>query len=526
MTVDRAPTSSAEENISFGVLRLSIEDIVSIASGATGVALDDSGPFEKKVRAGADFLERLLQEDGVIYGVTTGFGDSCTVQVPLDKVHELPEHLIRFHGCGLGAMFNRVEGRAILATRLSSLSQGYSGVSWELLERLALLINQDIVPVIPQEGSVGASGDLTPLSYVGAVMIGDREVYYQNQQCPAAEVFAGLGIAPLKLRPKEGLAIMNGTSVMTALACLAYSRAEYLTRLCARITSLSSIGLQGNSNHFDDILFKVKPHPGQCEIANWIQQDLNHHSHPRNSSRLQDRYSIRCAPHVIGVLRDSLPWMRSMVEIELNSANDNPIIDGEGEHVLHGGHFYGGHIALVMDTMKNCVANLADLMDRQLALLVDEKFSNGLPSNLSGARKERKMLNHGFKAVQIGVSAWTAEALKNTMPASVFSRSTECHNQDKVSMGTIAARDCLRVLELTEQVAAAMLLATSQALALRLQSGAVESSSLSDAILTTKNEVFESFELLTEDRALEMDLRRIIHRIRGRSFALYSGASA
>jgi histidine ammonia-lyase len=194
----------------------------------------------------------------------------------------------------------------------------------------------------------------------------------------------------------------------------------------------------------------------------------------RNANRLQDRYSIRCAPHIIGVLVDSLPWLRQFIETELNSANDNPIIDGIGEHVLHGGHFYGGHIAFAMDGLKNAVANISDLLDRQMALLMDTKFNHGLPANVSGASAERAMINHGFKAVQIGCSAWTAEALKLTMPASVFSRSTECHNQDKVSMGTIAARDCLRVLQLTEQVAAASLLRRSTSAGIAPKAGRIE----------------------------------------------------
>jgi histidine ammonia-lyase len=198
------------------------------------------------------------------------------------------------------------------------------------------------------------------------------------------------------------------------------------------------------------------------QVAAWLRKDLAIDAPTAPLHRLQDRYSLRCAPHVLGVLADSLNWLRSFIEIELNSANDNPIIDAEAERVLHGGHFYGGHIAFAMDSLKTLVANVADLLDRQLALLVDVRYNHGLPSNLSGAPADRAMLNHGFKAVQIGTSAWTAEALKNTMPASVFSRSTECHNQDKVSMGTIAARDAIRVLELTEQVAAATLLAANQ----------------------------------------------------------------
>lgn len=507
--------------ITFGENKISIEDVVSIAFNKTEVTLNNSESFRSKINSGAEFLDRLLKEDGVIYGVTTGYGDSCTVNVPLDKVEELPLNLTRFHGCGLGDMFNNAEGRAILATRLASLSQGYSGVRWELLQQIETLLNKNITPVIPQEGSVGASGDLTPLSYVAATLVGERDVYFDNKVHKTTELFGRLGIQPIKLKPKEGLAIMNGTAVMTALACLAFQRAEYLTRLSARITALSSLALKGNSNHFDDILFSVKPHPGQNQIAEWIRQDLHHDHHPRNSSRLQDRYSIRCAPHVIGVLRDSLPWMRQMIETELNSANDNPIVDGQGEHVLHGGHFYGGHIALVMDTLKNCVANLADLMDRQMALLMDNKFNHGLPDNLSAAAADRKMLNHGFKAVQIGASAWTAEALKNTMPASVFSRSTECHNQDKVSMGTIAARDCLRVLQLTEQVAAAALMSSTQGLHIRMSNNEIEESSLSDSILNTHKEVFEEFELLTEDRPLDNDLRRFVSLIQNQSWSTY-----
>lgn len=510
-----------EATVTFGGADLVIEDIVAVANKTAGVVLSNDPGFRDKVFSGAEFLDRLLKEDGVIYGVTTGYGDSCTVDIPLDKVPELPLNLIRFHGCGLGKFFSPQEGRAILAARLASLSQGLSGVQWGMLEQFATLINRDIVPIIPQEGSVGASGDLTPLSYVAAVLVGDRKVYYQNEQFDTEEVFKRLEIKPLVLRPKEGLAVMNGTAVMTALACLAYSRAEYLTRLCSRITSLCSLALKGNSNHFDELLFKAKPHPGQCEIAGWIRHDLNHNTHPRNSPRLQDRYSIRCAPHVIGVVRDSLPWMRSMIEIELNSANDNPIIDGEGEHVLHGGHFYGGHIAFVMDSLKNCVANLADLMDRQMALLVDTKFNNGLPSNLSAAPDDRKMLNHGFKALQIAVSAWTAEALKNTMPASVFSRSTECHNQDKVSMGTIAARDCLRILELTEQVAAALLMVSTQGLELRLKNKEIDQSSLSNEILSTHKEVSDQFSWLVEDRPLDKDLRNFIALIQEQAWSTY-----
>lgn len=507
--------------ITFDTTPLTIEDVVAIALQQQPVQLNQSEDFRQRIAKGSEFLDRLLAEDGEIYGVTTGYGDSCTVTIPSELVAELPKHLFTFHGCGMGNMLTPTMARAVLAARMASLCQGYSGVSLTLLEQLETLFKHDIMPVIPEEGSVGASGDLTPLSYVAAVLCGEREVYFNDEIKPTAEVFAQLGIQPITLRPKEGLAIMNGTAVMTGLACMAYSRAQYLSKLATRITALCTLASKGNAHHFDETLFSVKPHPGQQRVASWLREDLHAGEPPRNPKRLQDRYSLRCAPHVIGVQEDALPWLRQLIENELNSSNDNPIIDAEGEHVLHGGHFYGGHIALAMDTLKNTVANIADLLDRQLAMLVDTKFNHGLPANLSGAQGARSAINHGFKAVQIGASAWTAEALKQTMPASVFSRSTECHNQDKVSMGTIAARDCLRALQLTEQVASAALLATCQGVELRIRQQELSADSLAPALANTIEQVRQISPFLNEDRALDKELRQTVSAIQNQSWTLY-----
>jgi histidine ammonia-lyase len=510
---------------------LTIEDVLAVAHSRAAVNLNRDPAYVEKIRAGEAFLKRLLDEDGIIYGVTTGYGNSCTVEIPGHLVDELSLHLSRFHGCGMGDYLSTEMARAVMVTRLNSLAMGYSGVRWGLLERLETFLNADVAPLIPEEGSVGASGDLTPLSYVAALLVGERKATHGGETVSVAEIHKILEIEPLTLGPKEGLAIMNGTAMMTALACEAFTRAEYLTRLCARLTSLASNALLGNHYHFDERLFELKPHPGQQMVAEWIRRDLHVGEPPRNSKRLQDRYSIRCAPHIIGVVRDSLPWMRQFIETELNSTNDNPVIDAAGERVLHGGHFYGGHIAAVMDGLKTNVANLADLMDRQMALLVDEKFSHGLPPNLSGAPKDRAAINHGFKAVHIGMSAWTAEALKLTMPASVFSRSTESHNQDKVSMGTIAARDCIRVLELTEQVAAAHVLATAQAVELRSRGGSDDEAlppgsleqprPLGDEMKRFVDGVFTAFTFVEEDRPLESDLRGMADMIRNRHWRLY-----
>ncbi|HTH74250.1 MAG TPA: aromatic amino acid ammonia-lyase [Trinickia sp.] len=508
LTVHRAASEAAPAcaTVEVGARRMSIEDVVAIACARAGVALNADADWRARIERGAAFLRERLAAGATVYGVNTGYGDACVVNVPPELVEALPLQLTRYHGCGMGRLLDSAETRAVIAARLNSLAYGYSGVRVVLLERLADLINFDILPRIPAEGSVGASGDLTPLSYVAAALVGERDVQFDARVRPAAGVWSELGRTPLQLAPKEGLALMNGTAVMTGLACLAFARAAQLTRLAARLTALSTVALDGRAAHFDAMIFDVKPHAGQAQAAAWIREDLAGREDTAGQ-RLQDRYSIRCAPHVIGVAQDALSWVRRDVENELNSANDNPLIDVDGERVLHGGNFYGGHIAFAMDSLKTAVANLADLMDRQFALIVDDKFNNGLPRNLSGASAARAPISHGFKAVQISSSAWTAEALKLTMPASVFSRSTEAHNQDKVSMGTIAARDCLRVIELTEQVAAAHTLAAVQAARLRLSvtAGAVLTAPLARFV----ERVGGLSAFVDEDRPLERDLREL-----------------
>ncbi len=500
---------------------LTIEEVDLLSRCEASLSLSQDKSFRENIQKGASILADKLREEGYIYGVTTGYGEDCTRAVPLDLIHELPLHLSRFHGCGLGEFLSPSQTRAVLAVRLASLCYGVSGVTFELLEALARLIQHDILPLIPSEGSVGASGDLTPLSYVVAALVGEREVLYQGKIRPTRDVFQELGIVPHTLRPKEALAVMNGTAVMTALAVEAYCRSEYLMCLSARLTAMTSLALQGNPNHFDETLFAAKPHPGQVCIAAYIRSDLKQAPFSRLGDRIQDRYSTRCAPHVIGVLAEMLPSFKTIIETEINSANDNPLVDIAEGRILHGGHFYGGHIAFVMDSLKNLVANIADFLDRQMATLVDPKFSNGLPSNLSGVRGHREVINHGLKAVQIATSAWTAEALKGTMPASVFSRSTESHNQDKVSMGTIAARDALRVLQLTEQVAAAHLIATLQGLRLRERERLLGHKNYPFDMQLFLDAIGETIPFIQEDQPLDKVLRDLCTHIQNRAWPLY-----
>jgi len=502
------PQATAESIVRIGEQPLRIEQLTSLARGESRVALAGAPGFRARLRASAEIVDQS-QRDGVeIYGVTTGVGASIENRIPEDLREEMALNLLRFHGVGTGRTLDEEEAAAVLVARIASLARGHSGVRETLLERLCELLNRRLLPLIPSEGSVGASGDLTPLSYVASSLVGEREVTLGGEVMSAVEAHAKLGLTPLTLQPKESLAIMNGTSVMTGLACLAYERARALAVLASRVTAMTSEALHGNPKHFDDRIFALKPHPGQRACAAFIYAHLTKRAET-NAARLQDRYSVRCAPHVIGVLLDALRPGRETLEIEINSVNDNPIIDIDDREVLHGGNFYGGHICFLMDGLKNAVANIADLLDRQLALLCCPDTSDGLPENLIATQGPGRLAHHGFKAMQISASALTAEALKLTMPASAFSRSTESHNQDKVSMGTIAARDCLRVLELAETVAAIVLLADCQAVDLR------PLSSFSPATLELHDFIRSKVAMVELDRRQDLDIERVLECYRG-----------
>lgn len=446
-------------------------------------------------------LEAGIVSDTQIYGVTTGVGESVLNSLSQTAAERLPLNLLRFHGCGVGEILGEIESAAVLVARLASLARGYGGVRIEVLERLCALLQRRILPRIPSQGSVGASGDLTPLSYIAAVLVGEREVTYKGCVVSAMQALEAEGLQPLTLLPKESLALMNGTSTMTALGALAWSRAQRLGRLVAALTAGASDVIGGNPAHFAERIFALKPYAGLITAGRWIREDVEQEQRGDfRPARLQDRYSIRCAPHIIGVLLDSAATARAILEVEINSINDNPIIDPYTETIFHGGNFYGGHVGYALDGLKTAVANIADLLDRQLVLLCDPAINGGLPANLVGAPESERTAHHGFKAVSIAASALTAEALKLTMPASAFSRSTESHNQDKVPMATIAARDCLKILEMVETIASMATLAVCQAVDLR------EGKGCHVRVLALRDRVRQDVPMVTADRRMDLDI--------------------
>jgi len=478
---------------------LSISDILALAQGHRAPILDREPSYRARLRSSRERLEKAVATGAPVYGVTTGVGASVGI-------------LIR-------RILDEEAAAAIVAVRLVTLARGYSGVREVVLERLCSLLEHRLLPRFPEEGSVGASGDLTPLSYLAAALAGEREVTLHGRVLPAADALTEVGLEPLTLEIKESLSLMNGTSGMTGLAVLAFTRASHAARLAAAITAILVEVTHGNRKHFERRLFELKPHPGQTVAARWIREGIEYEEGAPTAppARLQDRYSIRCAPHVIGVLVDALRQAQETLEIEINGVDDNPIIDVENEEIFHGGHFYGGHVCFAMDGLKNATANVADLLDRQLVLLCAPDQSDGLPANLVAPTPDagaESVTHHGFKAMQISSSALTAEALKLAIPASLFSRSTESHNQDKVSMGMIAARDCLRILELTETVAVIGLLAACQAVDLR------GDEPLSQPIRSLHAAVREIAPMLSHDRRQDLDIERVLAAYRAGSLPI------
>jgi histidine ammonia-lyase len=447
-----------------GETRITHKNVAMVARGDAALVITESPTWFARMRKNRAAVEKRIASGQPFYGVNTGFGASVVNSIGAEFGAQLAVNLFRFHGTGVGALLTREESRAVLTTRLAQLSVGWSGVRVEVLQAIARLVELDILPCIPELGSVGASGDLTPMSYVAAAISGEREVYFKGVVMPAAEALASVGVAPIALQHKETLSIMNGTSVMTALTSIALDRAEAFVRMHALTTAWTSFLLRGQAAHFDERLFVAKPHPGAVRYASWVRAGLVCGPRPElKAGKVQDPYSVRCSPHVVGVLLEVIDQAAATVEIELNSAGDNPLIDEDSGAVLHGGNFYGSHITHVADTLKVQLAHAAEILERQLVLLCHSPTTSGIPENLIKLQGPGQTAHHGFKAVEILASALIAEAMKQASPASVFSRSTEGHNQDKVPMGAISARELRGIQNLADHVLMISLLACAQA---------------------------------------------------------------
>lgn len=507
---------------------LTLEEVDAVARHSAMVQLDPAPRIRDHIKASCDLNDKLLAAGLPVYGVTTGFGDSVNRQVGLDKAYRVPEFEIRKNGCGRGPYLPEDQARAVVLARTNCLVRGNSAVRLTLIDNLIRLLNSHITPCIREIGSVGASGDLIPGSYIAATLMGTREVYYKGKVVSARQALAAEGIEPLVLGPKEGLAMTNGTQFMTGLGSLVAQDAFEVARVADICSAMAVEVLGGVTGPFHPFLQKQKPHPGQWRSATHIRNLLTNSTLARDYAqvveglgtmdkgfrilpiRIQDRYSLRCAPQFIGALYDCIEWVRQWLEVELNSSNDNPLYDVETGSVHSGGNFTGGHVGLAMDTLRTALASVGDLIDRQFAQLVDDKFSNGLPSGLvhplpKGHPDEG--IYHGFKGMQLLMSSLVAEALQRCIPMTIFSRSTAAHNQDKVSMGATSARISREVLSLVEEALAVHLIGLCQAADIRGPEGLGGTKAVYQLVRTVSSYV-------ESDRELEEDISAVLDLIR------------
>ena len=333
------------------------EEIIAVAIDGLPVRISRSRAFLKRMSATEKALMTSLENGVAVYGVNTGYGKSCGNRISLAAAMKNGPNILKFHGCGTGEPIGIEETRAAMLARILCLARGYSGASVGLLEQMAAFLNKGITPVVPCEGSVGASGDLTPMSYIGAALAGRRDVFYEGDVMPAAKAIKKAGLKPYVYRPKEPLSMVNGTTTMTGIAAVCIERSRRILDAVVYATALSVHAMKGNAHHYHPVISEAKPFPGQAAVAREIARLLTSKVSARRLEddaleTLQDPYSLRCAPQALGVLADALSWIIPWVEIEANSSNDNPIFDPATGQVLMGGNFYGGHIAFAMDGLR------------------------------------------------------------------------------------------------------------------------------------------------------------------------------
>jgi histidine ammonia-lyase len=448
------------------------------------------GPAGRTVRLPPGWVEAVassrrnfigrVEEGEPIYGVTTGFGDSSFRRVDITKSELLQENLIRYLSCGTGPILKRPVRRAICLFRYLSLARGLSGVSCELIESMQSLIEADWLPLIPAEGSLGASGDLIPLAYLASALQGVGEIETPDGIRDAATLFSQTGRQPYQLKSKEGLALVNGTSAMVGQAYVNVAEAEFLLELATLETGWLCLVLSGRDEAFGPLVNeRAKQFTGQSGVARkirWILEAEDYRVRRLTAADLvketaiQDRYSLRCAPQILGPVADTISLVKRWVEIEINGVSDNPLVDPHDGSLNSGGNFYGGYLSQGMDYLKISLAHTADLLDRQIALLIDEKSNRGLSPNLANwpaIPEGERTLHHGLKGLHQAISAITSEVMARSIPVGIFSRSSESHNQDKVSLGMGAAVSCESMLDQLFTIHAMALICLTQAIDLR-----------------------------------------------------------
>lgn len=438
---------------------LRIEDVVLIARNSHRIELTQKAL--ENVRRSRAMVEKMVEEQKVVYGITTGFGKFSDVMIQGEDVSKLQENLIMSHACGMGEPYPEEVVRAMMALRINALAKGYSGIREETLLHLVELCNRGVHPVIPQQGSLGASGDLAPLAHMVLVMLGKGEAIVNGQRLSGEAALKQVGLSPIRLQAKEGLALINGTQAMTAQLCLALYDSRVVLESAELIAAMTIEALRGIPKAFDPQLHLVRPHPGQQESARRLLAHLSgsERTTEQGELRVQDPYSLRCLPQVHGATRDTLEYVWETVTRECNSVTDNPILFTETGDVISGGNFHGQPMAFAADFLAIAMAELANISERRTERLVNPQLS-GLPGFLT----ENGGLNSGFMITQYVAASIVSENKVLCHPASVDSIPSSANQEDHVSMGTTAARKLRTVVSNVTKVLAIEYLAAAQAI--------------------------------------------------------------
>ena len=439
--------------------KITIDDLVTVARSTREVAVSAAG--ESRVARTSALIERWVKEKRVIYGITTGFGALCNVIISENDTRRLQENILMSHAAGVGNPLPDAVVRAIMALRVHDLCLGYSGCRMETIRYLLAFLNHGVTPVVPEKGSVGASGDLAPTAHLGLVLIGKGEAFYQGNRMSGAEALDQIGLAPLALSAGEGLALINGTQVMTAIGALVVNDAVRLSKMADIACAMTLEVLMGSNSEFDPRIHQVRPHPGQIVTAeNMLRlteasEIITSHE---GCARVQDAYTLRCAPQIHGASKDAVAHARRVIDIEINSTTTNPLIFPDTEEVRLGGNFHGQPVAMAADYLSMGLAELGSVSERRIERLVNPQLSE-LPAFLI----KQGGINSGFMIGQYAAAALVSENKVLAHPACVDSIPTSANKEDHVSMGTIAIRQSREILTNVESVIAIELLCAAQA---------------------------------------------------------------
>jgi histidine ammonia-lyase len=489
---------------------LSLEEIAAVAYGRERVQFAASA--RPRVLASRKIVDDIVTRDAVVYGVNTGFGKLADVRIPRAEIGALQLNLVRSHACGIGLPLSEPEVRAMVLLRANVLALGFSGIRPEVIELLCEMLNQRVHPVVPEKGSVGASGDLAPLAHLALSLIGEGEAFFDGKRTESAEALKRAKLKPLQLEAKEGLALLNGTQAMHAVGGLSILRAKRLANVSDVAGAITLEGLRDTPAAFDPRLHDARPHQGQKTVAAHLNSLLQgseiRESHRKNDPRVQDAYSVRCMPQVHGAVRDVLAHCEQILSVESASATDNPLVFADSGDVVSGGNFHGAPLAFAFDYAAIALTDLMSISERRIDRLVNPDKSEGLPAFLA----RHPGVESGFMIAHVAAASLLNEARVLAHPASVDNVTTSGGKEDHVSMGMTSALKLRSIVDLAENLFAIELLAGSEALEYRrpLRAG--------KGVEGAFKLVREVAAPLTSDRPLSGDIARLAEKIRAGGF--------